>query len=135
MATNIIRDHGGSQQMSLVASNPAAPVSGDPVRMGPLTGVALTDEGDGGNPATNTTVMIGMFVADVVVDDNGGSGIAVYDQIFYHDTGTGTPTTNLNNTPTAADAFFGLALETVAANGTSRIKVLHLPTVIIDTGA
>lgn len=128
MATNIIRDHGGSQQMSLVVTNPATPVSGDPVRIGTATGVALTDEGDGGNPATQTTVVLGMFVADVVVDDNGGSGIAVYDKIYYHDTGTGTPTTHLNNSVTSADAFFGLALEVVSANATTLIKVLHLPT-------
>lgn len=125
MATNIVYDN--ASQLSLTVEHPTAPVSGIPVRLGPLTGVALTDEGDGGNAATKTTVMIGIFVADVLVDDDVGSGIAEGDEIYYQDTATGSPTTNLNNNSTTPEAFFGIALEAVGAAATTRIKVLHFP--------
>lgn len=125
MATNIIRDK--AEQMPLVVSHPASPLSGDAVRIGTMAGVALTDEGDGGNEATQTSVRLGFFVADILVDDNGGSGIAVYDLLYYHDTGTGSPTTSVNNSAASADAFVGMALETVAANGTAVIEVLFFP--------
>lgn len=125
MATNIVYDN--ASQLSLTVEHPTTPVSGIPVRLGPLTGVALTDEGDGGNAATKTTVMIGIFVADVLVDDDVGSGIAEGDEIYYQDTATGSPTTNLNNNSTTPEAFFGIALEAVGAAATTRIKVLHFP--------
>lgn len=125
MATNLHQRPGYS--LSVAVSHPTAPDSGDPVRYGNLTGVALTDEGAGGNAATHTTVDFGPAVWEVSVDDNEGSGIAVGDAIFYHDTGTGNPTTSLNNTATAHDAYFGVALETVAANQTATIKVMHIP--------
>ena len=46
MATNLYQDPGNV--LSVVVTNPAAPDSGDPVRFGSLTGLALVDEGDGG---------------------------------------------------------------------------------------
>jgi hypothetical protein len=97
------------------------------VRYGQLTGVALTDEGEGGNAATLTTVDFTGKVWDLVVDDDDGGGIAVGAPIYYHDTGTGTGAVNLNNVATAMDAFFGIALEAVGANATERINVLHIP--------
>ena len=125
MAKNRVRPDG--YHLSVVCSHPAAPGSGDPIRYGALTGVALVDEGDGGNAATETTVDFGAVVWDLVVDDNEGTGIAVGDAIYYHDTGTGTGTTSLNNSATSMDAYFGVALEAISANGTERINVLHVP--------
>lgn len=125
MAKNRIRVDG--YHLPVVCSHPAAPDSGDPIRYGAMTGVALVDEGDGGNAATETTVDFGPSVWDLVVDDNEGTGIAVGDAVYYHDTGTGTPTTSLNNSATSMDAYFGVALEAVSTNGTSRINVLHVP--------
>jgi len=113
--------------LSVVCTHPAAPDSGDPVRYGQLTGIAETDEGDGGNSATETSVYFGPGVYNMLVDDDGGAGIVVGDPIFYHDTGTGTPATSLNNTSTGADAYFGVALEAVSAGATSTIQVLHVP--------
>jgi predicted RecA/RadA family phage recombinase len=132
MATNIIFEPG--DQLSFVCSHPAAPNSGDPVRIGKMTGVALVDEGDGGNIATETTVDIGPFVADISVDDNVGAGIAVGDPLYYHDTGTGTPATSVNNDPAAADAFFGFALAAVAANATTLIRVKHVSPAALYAG-
>lgn len=127
MATNLVRDLHEWPVLPVACSHPAAPDSGDPVRFGTLTGVALTDEGDGGNAATDTTVYFGWGVFDLTVDDNEGTGIAVSDVIYYHDTGTGTGSVNLNNSATSNDAVFGIALETVSANATTLINVLHLP--------
>lgn len=131
MATNIIFEPGYKQ--SVVCSNPTTPASGDPVRVGKLTGIALTDEGDGGNEATETSVDFGPLVADLVVDDNEGTGIAVGDPIYYHDTGTGTGSVHLNNTAAGADAFFGIAQEVVGANATTLINVFHFPVGLTTT--
>jgi predicted RecA/RadA family phage recombinase len=125
MATNIIFEPGYKQ--ALVVTNPASPASGDPIRIGTLTGIAEVDEGDGGNVSTETSVNIGPFVAEFYVDDNVGGGIAVGDSIYYHDTATGTPSTHLNNDPSGADAFFGVAQEVVTANATTNIRVFHVP--------
>ena len=133
MATNKVFQQG--EYLSVVASNPATPASGDPIRYGTLTGVAVVDEGDGGNPSTHTSVDFSGAVWDLIVDDNEGSGIAVGDSIYYHDTGTGDPVTNLNNSATAMNAFFGVALETLGPNATGRIRVKHIPVGAILTHA
>jgi len=125
VATNRIRKDG--YRLSVVCSHPTAPDSGDPVRYGEMSGVALVDEGDGGNGATTTSVDFGPSVWDLVVDDNEGTGIAVGDDIYYHDTGTGTGAVNLNNSATGHDAYFGIALEAVSTNATTLINVLHVP--------
>lgn len=124
MATNLIMEPGWQQ--SVVVTNPAAPDSGDPVRFGSLTGLALTDEGDGGNAATETTCHFGSFVGDFYVDDTSGSGIAVGDAVFYDDTATGSPASNLND-DSANGYFFGFALEAVGNNATTLINVYHTP--------
>ena len=126
MATNIRRYLQEWPGMSLVCSHPSAPVTNQPVRIGKMTGIALTDEGEGGNAATETTVYLGDCVVEVTVDDNEGSGIAVGDIIYYHDTGTGTGSVNLNNSSIGADAVFGVALEAVSANATTAIDVRHM---------
>jgi predicted RecA/RadA family phage recombinase len=119
MATNF----DSNPPLSVVISNPATPSSGDPCRFGKLTGVALIDEGD--SIALETTLDIAEKVWDLSVDDNLGGTIAVGDPIYYHDSQTGTPATSLNNDPTGAQAFFGIALDTVAADATTTIRVLH----------
>src|SRR3990167_887895 len=124
MATNLIKDD--PSVLVLVVTNPTTPASGDPVRYGTLTGVALADEGAGGAGATETVVDLGMRIWDLVVDDSATGGIAVGDAIFYDDTATGTPATNLNNDSTNG-YFFGFALEAITANGTETIQVLHTP--------
>lgn len=112
--------------LSFAVTHPASPSSGDPVRLGSITGIAITDEGDGGNASTDTSVEIGLFVTEQYVDDDGGAGISVGDKIYYDDTATGDPETNLN-VDSVNGVFFGFALEAVAADATTKIKVLHLP--------
>lgn len=126
MATNIKRYLQDWPAMSVVCTSPTTPASGDPVRFGALTGIALTDEGDGGNATTETTVYFGDCVVEIRVDDDTGSGIAPGDTLYYQDTATGSPTTNVNNNATTPEGRFGIALGTIAANGTAVIEVLHV---------
>ena len=124
-ATNEIHKPGWN--LSVVIDDPAAPNSGDPVRFGNLTGIAMLDEGDGGAGSTETPTYFGPGVYDMTVDDNEGTAIAVGDDIYYHDTGTGTGPVNLNNSATGHDAYFGVAMEVVGANATTLINVMHVP--------
>lgn len=109
-------------QLSVACSHPATPASGDPVRYGEMTGIALTDEGDGGNESTNTTVDFGPFVAEFSVkgvDGSGNSAVAVGDKLYYTD--ADTPVLNKKNT----GRFFGYALGAVSSGATAAIPVLH----------
>jgi predicted RecA/RadA family phage recombinase len=125
MASNIVREPG--TVLSVVVSNPAAPVTGDPVRYGERTGVALTDEGEGGNGATETTVNFGPFVGLFSVkgiDGSGNSAVAVGDSIYYVD--GDTPKLSKK----ASGYFFGFANGAVGGGDTGTIEVAH-----VDAGA
>jgi len=122
MAKNIIYEPGS--KLSVVVSNPTTPASGDPVRYGNLTGLALTDEGGGGNVATETTVDFGSFLADLSVkgvDGDGDSVVAVGDAIWYVD--ADTPPLSKKT----AGYFFGVAWEVIGSGLTATINVLHVP--------
>lgn len=124
MATNIKRYLQNSFHLSVPCSHPTAPDAGDPVRFGELTGIALTDEGDGGNLATETSVEFGACVAAVsvkAIDDSGDSAVAVGDSIFYVD--ADTPVLSKK----ASGYFFGFAMETVTGGATATIDVLKPP--------
>lgn len=124
MATNITRYLDEAFQLAVACSNPTAPVSGDPVRVGALTGIALTDEGEGGNASTNATVNFGRFVATLSVkgvDDSGNSAVALYDELFYVD--ADTPKLSKKT----SGYFYGYAWATVNSGATATIEVLHVP--------
>ena len=125
MANNRIRKDG--YHLSVVCDHPTTPVAGEPVRYGTLTGVALTNESADGNASGYTSVDFGPSVWDVTVDDNEDTGIAVGAAVYFHDSGTGTGSVHLNNTATASDAYFGIALEVVGTSATTKIQVLHQP--------
>jgi predicted RecA/RadA family phage recombinase len=127
MATNLVQDN-GEILAQIAATHPAAPLTGAPVRVGALTGVALTDEAEGGNGSGQSSIDFGMRVWNLTVDDNEGTGIAIGATIYYHDTGTGTGSVNLNNSSSGANGIFGIALGAVSANATTAIDVLHVPT-------
>lgn len=114
MAKNIIFDT--SRQLAVAVSDPASPKSGDPVRFGVITGVALTDEGADGL----TTVRFNDAVADVPVKGVNGSGnsaVAEGDALFYVDADTPKVSKKVSGTP------FGTALEAVASGATDTIRV------------
>ena len=120
MATNITRYHQSRPAESVVVSHPATPASGDPVRYGEQTGIALTDEGDGGNGATETSVLFGDFTARFSVagvDGVGNSAVAVGDKLYYVD--ADTPPLSKKDT----GRFFGYARGAVASGATTTIEV------------
>jgi hypothetical protein len=121
MATNRVAADG--YQLSVVCSNPTTPQSGDPVRFGYLTGVALTDESEGGNPSGYTSVDFGPRVWDLSVKATDGSSnaVAAGDAIYYVD--ADTPKLSKKTT----GYFFGFALEPITGNATATIKVLKVP--------
>ncbi len=126
MAGNRIFEHG--KNLSLVATHPTTPASGKPLRVGQMTGVAVTDEGDGGNAATATSADLGPSVYDLSVkgvDDAGNSAVAVGDPLFYVDADIGSGTGFLSKK--SSGYFFGFALEVVTSGATDTIRVLNLP--------
>lgn len=116
MATNRVYKHG--DQLSVVVTNPATPSSGDPVLFGQLPGVALTDEGDGGNASTETTVAFkGVFDLPVRGHDGTSNAAISAGDIVYYDT------TNDELDVDTGGVRFGYALEDVASGATTTIKV------------
>lgn len=113
MADNIT--HKPGERISVACSYPAEPDSGDPVRYGGETGIAITDEDADGN----TVIDVGPFEADFSVEDSETGGISVGDLIWFHDA-----TQMLNNTATGG-TFFGTAREAVSDGETATIKVRH----------
>lgn len=121
MAKNMKREN--NWRVNVVVSYPASPVSGDPVRFGPLTGVALTDEGGGGNAATETSVDFGprsWLVSVKGIDDAGNSAVADGDPIYFVDE-------SVPLSKKASGYFFGIARGTVSSGATTAITVDHVP--------
>ena len=114
MATNIKYEPGWS--LDLACTTPDKPNSGDPVRIGNLTGIALTDEDAAGKTVVNT----GPFVAKFSVKDNGNTGIAIGAPIWYHDDATPV----LDNVSTGG-YYYGIALEAISTGQTATIQVYH----------
>ena len=122
MADNLVYKPG--YQLSVVCSSPTTPASGDPVRYGNLTGLALVDESAGGNASGYTTVDFGPFIADLsvkAVDANGNSAISVGDALWYTD--GDTPKLSKK----ASGYFYGFALEAIDSGDTDTINVMHIP--------
>ena len=118
MATNRIKENG--RKLSLVCTHPASPSSGDPVRIGNLIGVALTDE----RTAGDTTVDLGQAVYDLSVkgeDDDGNSAVAIGDKLYYVDADVDDGTGFLNKKVTGY--FAGIALEIVPTGTIVTINV------------
>lgn len=120
MAKNKVFDFDINAPFSVVVTDPASPSSGDAVRFGSLTGVALTDEGDGQDVSTETTVEFGLAIWDLPVKGEAGA-ISVGDALFYDD-----GISAVNNDATNG-YFFGFALEAVGNGETTTINVLHTP--------
>ncbi len=118
MANNLNKVHGWKG--SFACSSPAVPTPGVACRIGILTGVALTNEGEGGNPAGFCTVDMGPKTWNMLVNANNGA-IAIGDALFLQD---GAPTT-LDNTPTGV--YFGNA-RAINAAGVATMEVQHNPT-------
>lgn len=105
---------------SVACSDPTTPASGDPVRFGSFTGVALTAE----DTAGNTTVDFGPRAWNLSVkgvNDSGNSAVAVGDTIFYVD--ADTPKLSKKS----SGYLYGIAMATVGSGSTATIEVMHIP--------
>lgn len=127
MAKNMAKQW--TKSRSLICSDPATPASGDPVIAGQIPGVALTNEGAGGNEAAHTTVAEdGEFFLSVKAIDGSGNSAVNEGDILYYVTGD-TPKLSKK----ATGVRFGYAVgadqaasATVIASGstaTIRVKV------------
>lgn len=117
MAGNIIFEAG--DQLSLAATNPTTPASGDPVIVGQLPGVALTTETADGNTTIKFDGVADLSVKAVTTAAS-GSAVAVGDILYY------VPA----NTPKLSKAVgdsgavrFGYALEAITSGSTDTIRV------------
>jgi hypothetical protein len=106
-------------QRSVICTSPAAPVAGNAVRCGLLTGVSITDESKEGNATGYTSVDFGPRSDMFSVTASAGA-IAQYDAIYLAD---GAPTVLSND---STGYFFGIAM-TAIASGTATIEVQHIP--------
>lgn len=114
MATNRVYEHG--TQFAAVCSEPTTPNSGDPVLVGQIPGVALTDEQADG---TTTIQTDGVFELSVKGETTTNAAIAVGD-ILYYDAAATPHKLNKDNTN---GVRFGYALEALASGATSTIRV------------
>lgn len=101
--------------LSLVATDPAAPASGDPVVVGQIPGVALTAERTDG---TTSIQLDGAFDLSVKgIDGSGNSAVAPGDILYY--VAADTPKISKK----ATGVRFGYALEAVGSGATATIAV------------
>lgn len=113
MAKNRAYDEG--RKLSVVCTDPATPASGDPVLVGQIPGVALTDERADGTTTVDTAGVYKLSVK--AVDGVGDSAVAAGDIIYY--VAADTPKLSKKNT----GVRFGYALEAIAAGATATIMV------------
>jgi hypothetical protein len=116
MAKNL--NHKGVDGLRVVCSHPAIPASGDPVRYGEMTGVALDAEDSTGYTEVDFTPGRGWDLSVKGVDGVGNSAVAVGDKIYYVD--ADTPVLSKK----ATGRLFGFANGTVTSGGTSTIEVV-----------
>lgn len=114
MAKNIVQEHGNDLYVAVTA--PATPVSGDPVLLGQLPGVALTDEQADGKTSIKTNGTATLLVKGETTTD---AAIAAGD-IVYYDAAATPHKINKDNTN---GVRFGYALEAVASGATATILV------------
>ncbi|MEE9451091.1 MAG: DUF2190 family protein [Ignavibacteriaceae bacterium] len=117
MADNRIKEVG--RKLSLTCTHPASPSSGDPVRIGNLIGVALTDERTAGDTTVDLEGVYDLSVKGE--DDDGNSAVAVGDKLYYVDADVDDGTGYLNKKVTGY--FAGIALEVVTSGSTTTINV------------
>lgn len=113
MATNIVFEDGN--ELSLTATDPATPVSGDPVLIGQLPAVAVTDERADGTTSVKTNGVATLSVKGI--DGGGNSAVAAGDLIYY--VAADTPKLSKKN----SGVRFGYALEAVTSGATATIRV------------
>jgi predicted RecA/RadA family phage recombinase len=118
MARN--RKFANGRQLAVVCNDPATPASGDPVRWGKIGGVALIAE----NADGETVVDFGPAVYTLPIFDEATGGVLVGGEVWYDDTGAGSPSTKLTNLTTGAEAFFGYSMTALGNGVTGNADIL-----------
>lgn len=113
MAKNKVFDE--SDQLSLVCTDPATPVTGDPVLVGQIPGVALTNERADGTTSVDTEGVYHLSVKGV--NGSGNTAIAAGDIVYY--VAADTPKLSAK----ATGVRFGYALDAITSGSTSTIRV------------
>ena len=117
MSQNFVQN---GKVINAAATDPATPASGDPVLVNTIPGVALVNEGDGGNVAGQTSIATeGVFDLSVkAVDGGGNSAVNAGDKIYY----VIADTPKLSKKATGA--LFGKALAGITTGSTETIPVM-----------
>lgn len=102
-------------KLSVVATDPATPKSGDPVLVGQLPAVATTNERADGTTSVDTHGVFNLSVKGV--DGGGNSAVAAGDLIYY----VAADTPKLSKKATGVR--FGYALAAVTSGSTATIPV------------
>lgn len=116
MAKNL--NHKEVDGLRVVCSDPTTPASGDPVRYGEMTGVALVAEDADGLTQVDFTPGRGWDLSVKGIDGGGNSAVAVGDKIYYVD--ADTPKLSKK----ATGRFFGFANGAVSSGATATIEVI-----------
>jgi predicted RecA/RadA family phage recombinase len=116
MAKNLI--YAGAAGLPVVCSDPATPASGDPVRFGEMTGVALNAEETDGKTVVDFEPGKVWDLSVKAVNGSGNSAVAVGDKLYYVD--ADTPKLSKKDT----GRFFGFALEAITSGSTDTINVM-----------
>lgn len=120
MATN--QEFLPGDALSLPCSQPADPVSGDPVLVGQMPGIALTDQGAGGNDADKTSVKTeGVWNFEAKGENNAGNTAIGVGDIAYYDAAAAVKL-NKDNTNGVRFGYFLDALDS-GATGVVRVKL------------
>lgn len=106
---------GDARHLSLAATDPATPASGDPVLIGQIPAVALTDERSDGTTTIDTA---GAYNLSVKAVDTGGSAAVNPGDIIYYVSGD-TPKLSRKNT----GVRYGYALGAITSGSTATISV------------
>lgn len=106
---------GDARHLSVAATDPTTPASGDPVLVGQIPGVALTDERSDGTTTIDTAGAYNLSVKGI--DGGGNSAVNVGDIIYY----VAADTPKLSKKATGVR--YGYALGTVGAGATATIPV------------
>lgn len=119
MANTLVQDE-ARYLTDVAATQPATPTSGTPVLLGQIPGVALTDEGEGGNASGNISMDCGgIHDLEVEAVNNAGNVAVAVGDILYYDSAA---TIKINKDVTNG-VRYGYALEAITSGGSDTIKV------------
>lgn len=115
MAKNMVFAEG--TKLSAVCSDPTTPNSGDPVLIGQIPAVAVTDERTDGTTSVDTEGVWELSVKGV--DGSGNSAVAVGDILYY----VAADTPKLSKKATGVRYGYALQAVSSGATATTRVKL------------